>query len=485
MTPRDFSRVIPFNNIWPIGFAFHALWTPLIVRQNYVNHGLVDIHLVFYTSFGLLFLLVALVFLREKFDDTKIPYKGICIFSIVCKLYASVVLTTELFAGSEAVAISGSVVGAVGVVASTLVWGSFFLRLPLKQGLAYVLVAYMVNFFLQPVCYLLFPTGAVFVMSLLAIGGPLCLILAQATLPRAATPQPATTDDEAQAGMGEDEAPEKPRRQASFVGVLVAFALYSLVLTLRSPVSFLSGSLIITVLYGIALVCTVVLYGAMIVKQAPPAFERIMQLLLAVFAVGFFLQPFASGIFFDVPPAILMVATALIYMLVWVAVIDIMHLSRIHPFAIVGIWGACYGCPRLLYFILRAFFPIQNDSIEAIVMTALIALFCLFIVFFLVSWHLPKTHSFFQGLRQSDAAAADASLPPSEWQRIAQEKGLTEREREVFYLVCERFSRQYIAKQLFISENTVKAHLKRIYAKLGIHSKYDLERIIKSEQAEK
>ncbi|MDR1422693.1 MAG: LuxR C-terminal-related transcriptional regulator [Coriobacteriales bacterium] len=55
---------------------------------------------------------------------------------------------------------------------------------------------------------------------------------------------------------------------------------------------------------------------------------------------------------------------------------------------------------------------------------------------------------------------------------------MTPREEEVFELLFKGHSRSYISESLFISENTVKAHTKNIYRKLGIHSRHELEKII-------
>jgi DNA-binding NarL/FixJ family response regulator len=44
---------------------------------------------------------------------------------------------------------------------------------------------------------------------------------------------------------------------------------------------------------------------------------------------------------------------------------------------------------------------------------------------------------------------------------------LTEREREVLLLIARGLSNQELADQLFIADNTVKTHVKRIFTKLG------------------
>jgi len=46
---------------------------------------------------------------------------------------------------------------------------------------------------------------------------------------------------------------------------------------------------------------------------------------------------------------------------------------------------------------------------------------------------------------------------------------LTEREKEVVALLLQGYSNREIAARCFISEQTVKDHLKHIYTKTGIH----------------
>ena len=67
---------------------------------------------------------------------------------------------------------------------------------------------------------------------------------------------------------------------------------------------------------------------------------------------------------------------------------------------------------------------------------------------------------------------------------LAEEHGLTARESEILVLLCRGRSRPYIAETLYLSENTVRNHVKHIYAKLGIHDRQSLLSLVNDEEPE-
>lgn len=62
-------------------------------------------------------------------------------------------------------------------------------------------------------------------------------------------------------------------------------------------------------------------------------------------------------------------------------------------------------------------------------------------------------------------------------EQLGEQHGLTAREAEILGLIAQGKSRVEIEQQLFLSQNTVKTHVRHLYAKLGVHSKEDVYKL--------
>ncbi len=63
--------------------------------------------------------------------------------------------------------------------------------------------------------------------------------------------------------------------------------------------------------------------------------------------------------------------------------------------------------------------------------------------------------------------------------QVYKKYGISEREGEIIALLIEGLSNQQIAKQLYISPNTVKTHIKNIYTKVGVNNRLQLFSLLK------
>jgi DNA-binding CsgD family transcriptional regulator len=79
--------------------------------------------------------------------------------------------------------------------------------------------------------------------------------------------------------------------------------------------------------------------------------------------------------------------------------------------------------------------------------------------------------------KQSGAPADGLTQNPSiglSCQRLSEKHQLTPRESEVLLLLADGRDTPYIATQLFLSKNTVRTHVKNLYAKVDVHNKQQL-----------
>ncbi len=105
--------------------------------------------------------------------------------------------------------------------------------------------------------------------------------------------------------------------------------------------------------------------------------------------------------------------------------------------------------------------------------TALYAAAAIFLTLIIIPWLRERTEHESTGL----ALTGDLTLPLPEGSALEQliaEAALTGREKDIVKLIMQGLSNKLIAEQLFISENTLKTHLRKIYAKFGVHKKSEL-----------
>lgn len=82
------------------------------------------------------------------------------------------------------------------------------------------------------------------------------------------------------------------------------------------------------------------------------------------------------------------------------------------------------------------------------------------------------------GPSASASAPAMVAAQPPLAEQLAKEIDLTEREAQIADLLQRGRTYKMIADELFLSENTVKTHVKKVYSKLGVRSKAELIRLL-------
>ena len=84
----------------------------------------------------------------------------------------------------------------------------------------------------------------------------------------------------------------------------------------------------------------------------------------------------------------------------------------------------------------------------------------------------------FSDLNASSTPPEDFASIDERCEALASQYGISPRELEIMQMICKGRSKAYIAETLFIAESTVKGHSKHLYAKLGVHSKRELQELV-------
>lgn len=155
--------------------------------------------------------------------------------------------------------------------------------------------------------------------------------------------------------------------------------------------------------------------------------------------------------------------------LFWVAMIAAMRMGGVSPYRAVGVAEGCMSTTALVLGI--ALFG--RGHLEGTVAAA--ATYGTLVVV----WYLLRRT---QKLNEHAAVVQEGAEDPVvlACEAVAAERGLSPRESEVLLLLAQGRSRAFIQSELFLSDGTVKTHIRHIYQKLDVHSKQELISLIQS-----
>lgn len=388
-------------------------------------------------------------------------WAGVTAAALEC-VAAAVVAALTLGGGSPALAVAALVAGGIGFGWLNLAWGVFFSRLDIRQAVAFLFAGGIAGSLVKAAVALVPPVAAGAVAALLA---PLSLAMIRYNF---------------------SHVPEAPKVPAHFTGAnitalwkaVAVFAVFSVanasMLALRPPMEsvgpmpvFMAERLLECVL------CAAVLVYVFRFRR-PLGFMTLWRLVLLLLATNFLLNialP-ASGLQTLFSGASL----NFIVLFVWLTLSDVSHHSDLAPSLIFGFGWSCYALPFFLgsWLVALGGFTLESTGYLAFLMyvIALVAVFCL------------ETRDQSMGLifadlnRKSRAAPEDFSSIDARCAALGECYGLTAREVEVMQMLCKGRSKAYIAEALYVTENTVEGHAKRLYVKLDVHSRKELQQLV-------
>ncbi|MCL1798657.1 MAG: helix-turn-helix transcriptional regulator [Eggerthellaceae bacterium] len=232
-----------------------------------------------------------------------------------------------------------------------------------------------------------------------------------------------------------------------------------------------------TALFSSAVVVLLLFLPALFVKK-PLNMGRIYAVALSASAAGFLLLPLfwneAGGIVNSFGQLGAMVAGIIL----WCLVADVAHDTKLSPVYLFAITFACTDAADLAGTVIGFLnVDILKPGDLHLPMVALVAVYLLL----MVALFLFKDKSFNE--TEDEAALLVQRAQPDELlaQRCSEIAGtyrLTPREGDVFVLLAQGFTVPVISDKLFVSENTVKSHVKSIYQKLSVRARSDLIELV-------
>lgn len=243
---------------------------------------------------------------------------------------------------------------------------------------------------------------------------------------------------------------------------------------------------------AVAIAC--LLIPALLIKRTLNL-SRIYTVALPLSAVGFLLLPLiwnAGGGFAN---AFAQVGSMIAGIILWCMAAETAQNTSKSPIMLFSFTFATINAAQLLGTLIGFF---NADALKPgdIVLTtvALVSVYLLLMAALL----LFKGKSGSQSATDSEAAPsqspdsatteAPANTPSAEealaaqCQAVADEYRFTRREGEILLLLAQGYTMPAISEKLFVSENTIKSHVKSIYQKLDIHSRTELIDLVNEER---
>lgn len=267
------------------------------------------------------------------------------------------------------------------------------------------------------------------------------------------------------------------RDLASLWKISLGIVAYALLLGMRSRVNIqISDPALTACVQLMACFCYMGLLAWLLTDHAMPSFTRCFQILLIVFATGFLLYPFSGGEGQEAVAGIFSLGVGLIFTLMWLASVDLArHTEGLDRRIVVAFVWLLYSAPRPLGAALANALFAEPAGAYAL---SLAMTYCVVMASAFLLGSQPA------GIRRIFEKPDDPSTQPSEpllerCDQVAAAHNLTEREKDIMFLLCQGRTKVYIAETLRISENTVKSYARNVYTKLDVHSINELIDVVR------
>lgn len=173
--------------------------------------------------------------------------------------------------------------------------------------------------------------------------------------------------------------------------------------------------------------------------------------------------------------ALLDMSVELIILFYWSSLADIAHHSAHSPYTVFGIGWSVYALAHYAGAAIPALMP--SGRLEPIPLLLLVFILLVVVVVVLGPSNV-QMRRIFADLTDDNPEPQDFATIDERCAALVEAYALTPRELEIMQLLAKGRSKAFIAESLFISESTVRGHSRRLYAKLNVHSRQELQSLI-------
>lgn len=399
--------------------------------------------------------------------------------SICCLICAGVLLPFAVLSPAPAVVVAAIVMSALSFCLLSGGWGSVCLSLhrhDLRGALLDTAIAYALSYFpILPGLSGSMP-GAIRALCMAGSGVTLYLSVASGSLKATASPQASPHPQRLRGVL--------PRDMLILVGMYFVVELLSAVLVgIFIPAGHPSTSSPLRSALSLAAALMLVALWLPRKKTLSPAIPMFFG--MAVVLIGSLLLMSNIDPLVDLGTHVLTTGRRLCWTLLWMQLLGACFTTDLHPIAAAGgLFPLAFMAARIPVNILRIVDPARSMTPEAIYMTSLMLSLLLIASALALAWlEALRSRGSVKGGLASPSQLDSESARGQVAAELAASHGLTEREQAVLELLSRGYTVKRVADELCVSENTVRAHTKAIYRKVGCHSKQELVDLVENRMA--
>ncbi len=509
--PQNLRRLLTGVKPWMFGLAFVHMWIYCVTHRPVTCGGL-SLMAVMYSALSVALALMLLAALKGRGRPARpLASPALDLVACVCMMVPAVVLTLETTAGDDLAVGVASTLGGLGVGMAYLRWCEVYARLDIRLAAPLVFLTMAVGSVGKAVIDLLPAVPAALVLVVLPPLTFFCAAKSRRAVEgrESSARQGAGTGGDAGAsgdtGTGGDAAGTpgiyyNARTIGSLGRIAAGVAVYSLAFGIIQSVWLetiaVSGGSIVAH-HAMEVVVALLVVAWVGIAGRGLDFSRMWRIISVLVATALLFEPFLTGA--ELPLLLALVRTAQTFLIVFLF-LALADVARHSPFPTAAVF--CAGW--LSYALPFAVGKMAGDGLAAggaglhLVSAALIWLVVVVMLFVLddaamgnrlifadlddagdaddLTARVARTQ---RELGWAQGAAGGGTIPQADpltlrCQALAKEVGLTPREEELLELLARGHTKAHVAEAFFISENTVRNHVKHIYAKVGVHTREEL-----------